>query len=422
MKTSSKTLNNEKGATIVFVAIILGVLMMFAALTIDVGHLYGVRNELQDAADAGALAGASVLFDSDSTLNRDAALAEGHRIALANKTGNQFVVEKTVETGHWSFSSKTFTANDTTEQAPWHGRSMAQLDIDNNFINAVRVQTDRSNAPSFFARIFGYDEFLVSTDAVAYIGFAGTINPEEIDRPIAICRDAIVKNDALDFKDAELDCNMGRMLNSGGNANTSMTAMWTNYTQDPCSTASSSSMNALTEDCSTGNPTTLNYGEGIGSQNGVQDNILDNIVDCWIAAADSDNDDIPDTLWPLLLPVVECGVSNTCAPLVGAVQIDVVWIIHQNDPQMNDVPLKMDDWECSTTPATQDERFTCWKEFVDHFDLQNVTGAPATDADYEEMYQKKNLFFLPSCDLHEPTGHTGGENFGVLAEIPVLVE
>lgn len=139
-------------------------------------------------------------------------------------------------------------------------------------------------------------------------------------------------------------------------------------------------------------------------------------------AADTDGDGKPDTLWPLKLPVVRCDESNTCAPLVGAVQVNVVWMIHQNDPQMNDVPLKMADWTCSITPTTQGDRLTCWKEFIDHFNIQNVNGPPLSDADYEDMYQKKNLFFLPSCEMHEPTGNTGGENFGILAEIPKLVE
>ena len=416
MKTSNSLIYNESGATIVYVAIILGVLVMFTALAIDVNHLYAVRNELQDAADAGALAGTGVLFNIDGTLNRDGALLEGARIAIANKTGNKLVSEKTVETGHWSFTQKKFTASDATEQTTWQERSFAELDIDPAFINAVRVKTDRSDTPSFFARIFGFDKFFVSTDAVAYIGFAGTLYPDEIDRPIAICKDSIVKDD-------KYNCNMGRMLNSGGNADTAMTAMWTNYTQDPCSTANNSDMQDLTKTCSAGNPNPITFGEGIGSQNGVQDNILGNITDCWTAEADSDGDGNPDSFWPLVLPVIECGVDNTCAPLVGAVEVNVVWIQYKNDPtsQMDDIPTEMEDWSCTTT-TTRDERFACWKDFVDHFNLENVTGPPTTDADYEEMYQKKNIYFLPSCIPHEPIGNTGGENFGILARIPKLVE
>jgi uncharacterized protein (DUF1684 family) len=37
-------------------------------------------------------------------------------------------------------------------------------------------------------------------------------------------------------------------------------------------------------------------------------------------------------------------------------------------------------------------------------------------------YQQKTIFFLPTCEDHIPQGVTGGENFGILAEIPVLVE
>lgn len=419
MNSSNILINNEKGATIVYVALTLGMLIMFTALAIDVNHLYAVRNELQDGADAGALAGASVLFNSAGNLDHEGARTEAKRITKANKTGNTSIFEEniTVETGHWSFTNRKFTAavNDPL-QTDWQERPFAQLDIDTNFINAVRVQADRPDTPSFFARILNFEKFFVSNDAVAYIGFAGTLHPGEIDRPIAICKDAILKNDAY-------SCTMGRMLNSGGNANTAMTAMWTNYSQ-PCSTASSSDMQDLTKICSAGNPNTITFDQGIGSQNGVQDNIFSNVTDCWIKAADSNSDGIPDTLWSLLLPVIDCGVSNTCAPLVGAVEVNVVWIIHKNDPtsHMDDVPLKMGDWNCSITPSTRDQRFACWKEFVNNFKLQNVNGPPVTNADYEEMYQKKNIFFLPDCTPHEPVGDTGGENFGILAAIPKLVK
>ncbi len=409
---------NENGATAVYAAVVLAMLLMFAALSIDVNYLYGVRNELHNAADAGSLAGASTLFKSDGTLNRQGAIDEATRIASSNKTGSQDVVEITAQTGHWSFASKTFTANENTTQTNWQERSFGELDLDTDFINAVRVYTARSDTPSFFAKILGFDQFFVSTDAVAYIGFAGTLYPAELDQPIAICEDSI-----LDPETKQYNCNMGRMLNSGGNPATSMTAMWTNFTQDPCSTANNSDMADLTDDCDATNPNTVTFGEGMGTQNGVQDNILGNVTDCWEAYADSDGDGKPDRFWPLMLPVIRCGIDNTCSPLVGAVEVNVVWIQYKNDPwtQMNEVPTVMEDWSCTTTD-TLAARQECWKDFVDHFNLQNANGDPLTDEEYEEMYQKKNIFFLPSCEDHKPTGGTGGANYGVLARIPVLVE
>ena len=415
---------NEKGATAVYVAVVLALLLMFAALGVDVNYLYGVRNELHNAADAGSLAGASKLFNSDSELTRAAAIAEAKRIVAANKTGNEDVVAGTVETGHWSFAGRTFTASEnTTQLAGWQEMKFSELDGNPAFINAVRVQTERVDTPSFFAKILGFADFFVRADAVAYIGFPGKFYPGELDLPIALCEDTITQSGAY-------DCNIGRMLNSGGNPNTNMTAMWTDFsqnnpaddTQNSCDTADAKAMKDITETCSP-NTKTIVSGLGVGTVNGVQDVVLGNVVDCWIAAADSDGDKIPDKLWPVVLPVIECGVSNTCSPLVGAVEVNIVWIQHKNDPwsQMKDVPTKMADWECTTT-GTVEERRACWKDFVDHFNLQNVSGPPVTDKDYEDMYQKKAIYFLPECEPREILGGSGGENFGIMAKIPKLVK
>jgi hypothetical protein len=35
-------------------------------------------------------------------------------------------------------------------------------------------------------------------------------------------------------------------------------------------------------------------------------------------------------------------------------------------------------------------------------------------------YQKKSIYFVPDCHHQTPRGRTGGENFGILAKIPVL--
>jgi Flp pilus assembly protein TadG len=53
---------DESGSVAVITAVCLVFLIGFVALVVDVGHLYSVRNELQNAADAAALAGARALF------------------------------------------------------------------------------------------------------------------------------------------------------------------------------------------------------------------------------------------------------------------------------------------------------------------------------------------------------------------------
>ena len=60
MKTG-RWIVGERGQTLIIVAVALTVLLMFVALAIDVGNMYQVRRQMQNAADAGALAGAREL-------------------------------------------------------------------------------------------------------------------------------------------------------------------------------------------------------------------------------------------------------------------------------------------------------------------------------------------------------------------------
>ncbi len=75
-------LKNNKGVSLVLIALSIVVLLGFAALAIDVGHLYNVKNELQAAADFAAIAGAKRLI-GDGTL-QTTAREEAQRIAARN--------------------------------------------------------------------------------------------------------------------------------------------------------------------------------------------------------------------------------------------------------------------------------------------------------------------------------------------------
>jgi len=55
----------------------------------------------------------------------------------------------------------------------------------------VVARRQATPAASFFARIFGYQNFQLSAEAVAYLGFAGSLMPEEANQPIAICIQSI---------------------------------------------------------------------------------------------------------------------------------------------------------------------------------------------------------------------------------------
>jgi Flp pilus assembly protein TadG len=95
----------QKGAVTLLVALTLPILIGAAALAVDMAHLHVVRNELQNDADAAALAGARVLYNS-TTGSTDWSLAQTQAqaaIALNRATGIQ-LTEGRVQTGYWNLT------------------------------------------------------------------------------------------------------------------------------------------------------------------------------------------------------------------------------------------------------------------------------------------------------------------------------
>jgi len=442
---------SHRGATVVFVALALVALLSFAALAVDLGYIYVVKNELQNAADSGALAGAQVLYNDDGQSVNGGAVDVGRQYAQGNQSEKVAVNVESVELGHWNFldhqnlPARTFTAYPPPDYPPppilWD-RTTEELDADTNFINAVRVVTvRRSNAANlpkhFFARVFGAAPSQIRTTAVAYIGFAGTLRPEEVDQPIAICEESIRDSSG------EYTCGVGRMINSG-QTTTHQTGGWTNFSQ-PCETANVPSVRPLI--CSNGNPEPILFGQGMGTVGGELQTAADQLKDCWVGASDvdgnpidSDGDGWPEQPWTLTLPVIQCPSNNVspCSQVVGAVTLNIIWITRNDKNQMNEVPRKMAAWPPldGVWPADYtgplvpvnngrcaSSALECWQSFVAYFhlvldpDFQETPNASYTPATYED----KTIYFLPDCTPHEPAGITGGENFGILAKIPVLV-
>jgi len=432
---------NYNGSAVIFVAVTMLLLLAFAALAVDVGHLYVVRGELQNAADSGALAGAQVLYD-DPTTDTDIPGAQvyGGADALArtfviqNYSENTPVLVESSERGHWRFGTPgVFTPNPSLVAYDLWGKTTEQLNEDTDFINAVRVITRRKRdinnelPADFFGRILGDERAEVKAVAVAYIGFAGTLLPEEADQPIAICRESI-----LDTEGA-YTCGVGRMINSGSSTDTHQSGGWTNFTQ-PCATANPPSVRPYI--CSSGNDHPLAYGAGTGTVGGQQQNLADDIRACWqaVPGIDSNEDGWPDQRWTLTLPVIRCPDNNVgpCSELAGAVTVRVIWITRTDKNQMNEIPRLMEDWPAGANPSvpidagglcagtTWAAKQVCWNSFVRHFNLRIVDQVNGNTI--PASYEDKALYFVPDCTLHEPVGTTGGENFGILAKIPVLVK
>jgi hypothetical protein len=128
-------LNEENGATVVIVAISLVVLFGMGALVLDVGNLFWERRQLQNGADAGALAAAQDL-------------ASGETAATARA------------------SAVTYTSENNTRDA--YMENMTQPTS-----NSVRVETITGNAggdgvlQALLAGAIGTDDYFATADATA---------------------------------------------------------------------------------------------------------------------------------------------------------------------------------------------------------------------------------------------------------------
>jgi hypothetical protein len=446
--------NNQQGISAVIIAVCLVMLIGFIALSIDVSHLVVAHNELQNAADAGALAGAAELYtDNGQSVNTnanqigfDAAVAnfsEKSPVEVNWTSGNVGDVQR----GHWSFGlgslPRGFSPNDSTAPVDLWGVSTEELDENPNFINAVRVRTRRQNTPiaSWFARIFGHDSFEGFAEAVAYIGFAGTLKDATANAPIAICLQSILKcTDPNDPDTCDYECNEGRFINDAAGQTDEETGMWTNLEQnivdgeDQCSSGTNASEVKPLVQCGAimgdngVNPHSLELGKNMIVNNGEIATAFNSFYNCW-------KDNYADGYMHLTLPVIDCSSDpTTCAPLVGAVEVVVVHATQQ--PNYKDLPVTKDPINGSPDPqmesgwsredanslcaAEEDPDKCVWKNFVDTYGLVGAKINPDTN-DYSAEYHATSIYFLKSCKPHIPIGITGGQNFGILAEIPVLV-
>jgi hypothetical protein len=126
-----------------------------------------------------------------------------------------------------------------------------------------------------------------------------------------------------------------------------------------------------------------------------------------------------DDPWSVALPVVECpgGQMDSPARMAGVVRVNILWVTDPNDdPSYSDAPREMETPHSGDTWSSNDpDGQVRWNSFVRYFNLRDLNGAFAP-------YQKKAVYFVPDCHHQEPRGRTGGENFGILAKIPVLAK
>src|SRR5262252_5646373 len=84
-RSSAKARPRERGAVIIYLAFFMLLILGFVAIGIDVSKLEATRTQLQRAADAAALAGASGVDFKTGKILQDSALVRAQTTAAFNK-------------------------------------------------------------------------------------------------------------------------------------------------------------------------------------------------------------------------------------------------------------------------------------------------------------------------------------------------
>jgi hypothetical protein len=166
----SRQRHNERGQTIILVAISIVSLLAMAALAIDVVTLYVARSDIQRAADAAAVAGAKALADSGITtlLTTDPKFPTVQ--AWAPNVANAQI-------------SAVLQNNLVAGTAP--NLVSSPIDWSRQGNPHITVNLQRTNLPTFFSKIWGGSAASVTATATAEAYNPANLNPSTPITPIA---------------------------------------------------------------------------------------------------------------------------------------------------------------------------------------------------------------------------------------------
>ncbi len=157
-------LKDCRGAVAAITIILMVAFFALLAIVIDLGHLMLVRNQLQNAADAGALAGARarIYNNSTGTPNWAAGQTAATQMVLLNKADTLTLPNPTVQAGVWNTATLAFSTNTGTT-------------LDATHLPAIKVIIQKiagsNNGPVAltFGQIFGISTVNVGAHAIAIV-------------------------------------------------------------------------------------------------------------------------------------------------------------------------------------------------------------------------------------------------------------
>lgn len=190
------SLRRQNGAMLITSALWLITLLGFTALAFDIGHLLLVRNELQNDADAAALAGANCLNKTtaasgadctstpSSTLNWSMASTKANISIGLNKSDSIRLSNGTVQTGYWDINGGTALKDTTLSPiGPCTITAGVMGPCDKPAVMVTISRASGSNGGpvgTLIATMFGGSAVPISAKAVAVISSPGSVLPSAL--------------------------------------------------------------------------------------------------------------------------------------------------------------------------------------------------------------------------------------------------
>lgn len=321
--------------TVVFALI---ALLAATSLAVDVGLVWAARTQLQNAVDAAALAGAANMIDITNP-GGPIVTAGAAEVAAVDQAGQNEavsadsvnVVGSSVVLGDWDLDARTFDSS---------------VDLSNpSEVTAVEVTaaldgTANTAVPAMLSRVLGRTSFNVTSDAIAYLGWAGDAGPGEVSLPIAIdccklkggsCEDPYCTNGEVTTPPNP--CDLADPQDEGENTvsclefhNTAeQNACWTVF-EEQAPAVSASGLRNIVED---GTQFEVAIGREYYIDNGNKTPVIQEVSDRFQGEApypEPAGEDrylprhtppVADS-WVIKLPVVECQTDDNCAGGTGA--------------------------------------------------------------------------------------------------------
>lgn len=169
---------SQRGVVSLLFALVLPLLLGFAAFAIDVPYFLVTRTQLQTTADAAALAGSRYLGDG-GTPNWDTAIAQAQAVLDDNPVAGHVITQATIHAGYWDTSSNRVGLQALPMTPTKTDIPAIQVSI------ALSAGQNSGEIKTVFANFLGVQSLPVSVSAVGGRSGAATIGPHVL-FPVAI--------------------------------------------------------------------------------------------------------------------------------------------------------------------------------------------------------------------------------------------